>query len=186
MLQGSSRCAVSASRIVHSFHSMSRGRRSEHDGRRTAGFRLYGDLLDQIIAVNERHLHRLIREYVDYYHNDRMRDALEKDTPGHRAVEPKPSAHATVISTAHAGGLHHRYSWATRRRIPRQVIGIVWPRLRCKRRLTPTGVLMALCPGSPPPPAGSTLVAQVTFTPETPRLCGKSPVTQADLLRIRL
>ena len=68
------------------------------------------DLLDQIIALNERHLHRLIREYVDYYHNDRIHDALEKDTPGHRAVEPKPSAQATVMSTG-AGGLHHRYSW---------------------------------------------------------------------------
>jgi len=69
------------------------------------------DLLDQIIALNERHLHRLIREYVDYYHHDRIHDALEKDTPDHRAVEPKPSAHATVMSTARAGGLHHRYSW---------------------------------------------------------------------------
>ena len=45
------------------------------------------DLLDQIIALNERHLHRLIRAYVDYYHHDRIHDALEKDTPDHRAVE---------------------------------------------------------------------------------------------------
>ena len=42
------------------------------------------DLLDQIIALNERHLHRLIREYVDYYHNERIHDALEKDS---RAIE---------------------------------------------------------------------------------------------------
>jgi putative transposase len=69
------------------------------------------DLLDQIIALNERHLHRLIREYVDYYDHDRIHDALEKDTPDHRAVESKPSADATVMSTARAGGLHHRYSW---------------------------------------------------------------------------
>jgi putative transposase len=69
------------------------------------------DRLDQIIALNERHLHRLIREYVDYYHHDRIHDALEKDTPGHRAVESKPSADATVMPTARAGGLHHRYSW---------------------------------------------------------------------------
>ena len=68
------------------------------------------DRLDHIIALNDRHLHRLIREYVDYYHH-RIHDALEKDTPDHRAVEPKPSAHATVMSTARAGGLHRRYFW---------------------------------------------------------------------------
>ena len=69
------------------------------------------ELLDQIIALNERHLYRLIREYVDCYHQDRVHDALEKDTPNRRPVERKPSAYATVTSMARAGGLHHRYSW---------------------------------------------------------------------------
>jgi putative transposase len=69
------------------------------------------ELLDSIIALNESHLYRLIREYVDYYHHDRIHDALEKDAPQRRAVEPKPSAHAGVISTQRVGGLHHRYSW---------------------------------------------------------------------------
>ena len=55
------------------------------------------DLLDQIIALNERQLHRLIRAYVDYYHHDRIHDARQKDTPDPRAVEPKPSAHAKII-----------------------------------------------------------------------------------------
>src|ERR1700726_1635529 len=39
------------------------------------------ELLDQIIALHERHLHRLIRAYVDYYHDDRILDALEKEAP---------------------------------------------------------------------------------------------------------
>jgi putative transposase len=69
------------------------------------------ELLDSIIALNESHLYRLIREYVDYYHHDRIHDALEKDAPQRRAIESKPSAHATVISTPRVGGLHHRYSW---------------------------------------------------------------------------
>jgi hypothetical protein len=43
---------------------------------------------------------------------DQRGDAdLRKDAPNRRAVEPKPAAHATVISMARAGGLHHRYSW---------------------------------------------------------------------------
>ena len=69
------------------------------------------ELLDHIIALNEPHLYRLIREYLEYYHQDRVHDALEKDAPNRRPVEPKPSAPATVMSTARAGGLHHRYSW---------------------------------------------------------------------------
>jgi putative transposase len=69
------------------------------------------ELLDHIIALNEPHLYRLIRDYVDYYQQDRVHDALEKDAPNRRPVEPKPSAQSTVISTTRAGGLHHRYAW---------------------------------------------------------------------------
>jgi len=69
------------------------------------------ELLDHIIPLNEHHLYRMIRAYVPYYHQDRINHALGKDAPNRRAVEPKPSAHATVISMARAGGLHHRYSW---------------------------------------------------------------------------
>jgi putative transposase len=68
-------------------------------------------LFDHIIAFNERHLYRLIREYLDYYQPDHVLDALAKDAPNRRPVEPKPSAQSTVISTTRAGGLHHRYAW---------------------------------------------------------------------------
>ncbi len=69
------------------------------------------ELLDHVIPLNEEHLRRLIREYVRYYHEDRIHDSLGKDTPYGRAVETKPSPQATVISTARLGGLHHRYHW---------------------------------------------------------------------------
>ncbi len=36
------------------------------------------ELLDHVIALNESHLHRLIREYIAYYHEDRTHDALRK------------------------------------------------------------------------------------------------------------
>jgi hypothetical protein len=67
--------------------------------------------LDHIIALNEEHLRRLIRDYVTYHHEDRIHDALENDAPNHRPVEPKPGANATLISIPRLGGLHHRYSW---------------------------------------------------------------------------
>jgi transposase InsO family protein len=69
------------------------------------------ELLDHVIAINEPHLRRLIREYVAYYQEDRIHDSLEKDTPNTRAVQPKPAAPATVISMPRLGGLHHRYVW---------------------------------------------------------------------------
>jgi putative transposase len=67
------------------------------------------EILDHVIALNERHLLRLLREYVSYHHQDRVHDSLEKDTPDGRAVEPKPAATAKVIALPRLGGLHHRY-----------------------------------------------------------------------------
>jgi transposase InsO family protein len=69
------------------------------------------EILDHVIALDERHLLRLMRDYVSYYHQDRVHDSLDKDTPHERAIEPKPAAGADVISIPRLGGLHHRYSW---------------------------------------------------------------------------
>jgi transposase InsO family protein len=69
------------------------------------------EILDHLIALNEDHLRRLIREYVRYYHQDRTHDSLSKDTPNRRPVEPKPAAKASVISLPRLGGLQPRYAW---------------------------------------------------------------------------
>lgn len=69
------------------------------------------EVLDHIIALNEQHLRRLLRDYVSYYHQDRIHDSLEKDTPNRRQVERKPAANTTVMPLARMGGLHHRYAW---------------------------------------------------------------------------
>src|SRR6267378_2311374 len=42
------------------------------------------DLLDHIVALNERHLKRLLSEYVHYHHEDRTHLGLEKGTPDDR------------------------------------------------------------------------------------------------------
>jgi len=70
------------------------------------------EMLDYIIPLNERHLCRLFREYVTYYNEDRIHDALNKDAPTRRPVEQRPSPAATVTSMARVGGLHHRYRWS--------------------------------------------------------------------------
>ena len=53
-------------------------------------------ILDHVIALDERHLLRLVRDYVSYYHQDRIHDSLEKDTPDKHAIDPKPAATANV------------------------------------------------------------------------------------------
>jgi transposase InsO family protein len=67
------------------------------------------DLLDHIIAVKERHLKRLLSEYVSYYHEDRTHLGLGKETPRRRIHSV---ATGRIISHGRLGGLHHRYDRA--------------------------------------------------------------------------
>jgi putative transposase len=69
------------------------------------------EILDPVIALNECHLRRLIRDYVKYHHEDRIHDSLNKDTPNRRPVEKQPSPTAQVRSRGRLGGLYHRYGW---------------------------------------------------------------------------
>jgi putative transposase len=67
------------------------------------------DLLDHIIAVDGRHLNRLLSEYVRYYHDDRTHLGLGKETPRRRI---RSVATGRIISHNRLGGLHHRYDRA--------------------------------------------------------------------------
>ena len=69
------------------------------------------ELLGHVIVLNAKHLRRLLREFLDYYHDDRTHLALGKDPPSGRAVHPPPSTTARVTSVPRVGGLHHRYEW---------------------------------------------------------------------------
>ena len=70
------------------------------------------DLLDHVIVLNERHLRRLMNEYVRYYHDDRTHLALAKETPIGRSAAKPSDASCRVVSTPKLGGLHHRYDLA--------------------------------------------------------------------------
>jgi len=69
------------------------------------------ELLDHVIVLSESHLRRLIRDYLHYYHEDRIHDALKKETPTERPVERRQTATAKVVGAPRVGGLHHRYHW---------------------------------------------------------------------------
>ena len=70
------------------------------------------DLLDHVIVLNERHLKRLMGEYIRYYHDDRTHLGLEKQTPAGRSPTERLDPSGQVISMSRLGGLHHRYELA--------------------------------------------------------------------------
>jgi hypothetical protein len=67
------------------------------------------DLLDYVIVPNERHLKRLMTEYVRYCHEDRTHLGVAKDTPAGRPVAVRPRVPSKIQSLPRLGGLHHRY-----------------------------------------------------------------------------
>ena len=66
------------------------------------------DCLDHVIVLNETHLHRILSEYFQYYHNSRPHLSLDRNSPTPRSIEP-PSE-GEVVAFPQVGGLHHRYT----------------------------------------------------------------------------
>jgi len=70
------------------------------------------DLLDHVIILNQRHLKRLLKNYIRYYHEDRTHLGLGKDTPDGRIAASASRSGNKIISLPRLGGLHHRYAVA--------------------------------------------------------------------------
>jgi putative transposase len=64
-------------------------------------------LLDHVIVLGERPLHRLLSSYFAYYHHCRPHLSLGRNAPVPRAVESPEKG--PVMAFAEVGGLHHRY-----------------------------------------------------------------------------
>ena len=67
------------------------------------------DLLDHVIAVNERHLKRLLFEDVCYHHEDRTHLGLGKGTADGKT---RSVTSGRILFHGRLGGLHHRYDRA--------------------------------------------------------------------------
>jgi transposase InsO family protein len=74
------------------------------------GGTLRRELLDHVIVLNEEHLKRLLKDFIEeYYHLARPHQGLNGDTPVLRA-KPEPAANVSrLVSIPVVGGLHHRY-----------------------------------------------------------------------------
>jgi len=69
------------------------------------------ELLDHVVVFSDRHLLRLLRDYVAYHHDDRTHLGLAKATPAGRPRQTRPVGDAQVIALPRLGGLRHRYGW---------------------------------------------------------------------------
>jgi putative transposase len=65
------------------------------------------ECLDHVVVIGERHLKRILSEYVHYYNMTRTHLSLAKDAPEPRRVQP-PSQ-GRVVEMPRLGGLHHEY-----------------------------------------------------------------------------
>jgi hypothetical protein len=65
------------------------------------------ECLDHLIIIGEDQLRRILRDYLDYYHNSRPNQSLERNSPFPREVEAPEKG--KVIAIPQVGGLHHRY-----------------------------------------------------------------------------
>src|SRR5262249_12597310 len=74
--------------------------------------RFFGTLrrecLNHLLILSERHLLRILQDFLSYYHRARTHMALANNAPEPRVVEP-PSA-GRVRAIPFLGGLHHRYT----------------------------------------------------------------------------
>ena len=67
------------------------------------------ELLDHVIILSQRHLERLLREFIEeYYHVARPHQGLDGKTPIPN-VKPEISGPSKLISILLLGDLHHRY-----------------------------------------------------------------------------
>jgi putative transposase len=67
------------------------------------------ELLDHVVVLNEQHLRRLLRTFVEEcYHRCRTHLSLAKDSPDPRRIEP-PSM-GNVVEIPVVCGLHHLYT----------------------------------------------------------------------------
>ncbi len=71
------------------------------------------ECLDHLLILGERHLRRVLREYVAYFNRARPHQGLAQRIPGHEKADTAHSSrHGVVRALPVLGGLHHTYERA--------------------------------------------------------------------------
>jgi hypothetical protein len=72
--------------------------------------------LDHFLILSERHLHRVMKEYQEYFNYARPHQGIGQSIPCQPVPEAKPQMVGKVVSRPVLGGLHHDYHWQSRER----------------------------------------------------------------------
>ncbi|MFH0793500.1 MAG: integrase core domain-containing protein [bacterium] len=68
------------------------------------------ELLDHVIVLNQKHLRRLLKEFIEaYYHAERPHQGLDGQTPNPRTRPELIESGSNIVSIPVLGGLHHCY-----------------------------------------------------------------------------
>ena len=67
------------------------------------------EIINHVIILNEKHLRRLISEYVEWYENHRLHQGLDGRRPCAKQYGPSNVGDGKITSIPVLGGLHHRY-----------------------------------------------------------------------------
>ncbi|MBN1135362.1 MAG: transposase, partial [Anaerolineae bacterium] len=70
------------------------------------------ECLDHMLIMHSRHLHHVVREYVDYYNYARPHQGIGQRLPAQFPRTYSPSS-GLITTKPVLGGLHHAYSRAT-------------------------------------------------------------------------
>jgi len=65
------------------------------------------ECLENVVVLSERHLRRILQDYLAHYHNWRCHQSLEMDCPEPRSVQPPEVGE--VVKVSEAGGLYRHY-----------------------------------------------------------------------------
>ena len=69
------------------------------------------ECLDHVVILNERHLHRLVKEYKAYFNQARPHQGIEQRVPCCTPRLEAPPVTAMLSSRPVLNGLHRDYSW---------------------------------------------------------------------------
>jgi putative transposase len=65
------------------------------------------ECLDHVLILHEKHLHRVLRLYVEYFNRARPHQGIHQQVP--QATVPPDQWSERIISGPILGGLHHEY-----------------------------------------------------------------------------
>jgi len=66
------------------------------------------------MILSQRHLHRVLKEYQEYFNHMRPHQGIEQRIPCQQERGVRPQTSGNVVSHPFLGGLHHDYHWQSR------------------------------------------------------------------------